>query len=32
MQLPKDLIRIRTCFEYTKIDKVTPKLERKDRL
>jgi len=30
MQLPKALIRTWTCFEYTKLDKVTPKLERKD--
>lgn len=30
MQLPKALIR--TGTEYTKIDKVTPKPERKDRV
>lgn len=28
MQLPRALIRIGTCFEYTKIDKVTPNMER----
>lgn len=29
MQFPKAVIRIGTCFEYTKTDKVTPKLKGK---